>query len=139
MTGHKDRKARREKRLASGAQWLSGKDLSDEGQLIYRYRCHFIIDKYCAIADLCELHAFAPEREERYRSYLRNRQAYFQQATEKKRREKELQTVLDPEQDDWFYYIAGYTSGGAPYGITWDEAYSYGYIDEEEYQSHRLQ
>ena len=24
-------------------------------------------------------------------------------------------------QDDTFYYIAGYTSGGAPYGITWEE------------------
>ena len=25
------------------------------------------------------------------------------------------------DQDDIFYYIAGYTSGGAPYGITWEE------------------
>lgn len=25
------------------------------------------------------------------------------------------------EQDSSFYYIAGYTSGGAPYGITWEE------------------
>ena len=26
-----------------------------------------------------------------------------------------------PEQDDRFFYIAGYTSGGAPYGVTWQE------------------
>lgn len=26
-----------------------------------------------------------------------------------------------PEQDDCFFYIAGYTSGGAPYGVTWEE------------------
>ncbi len=26
------------------------------------------------------------------------------------------------EQDDYFYFIAGYTQGGAPYGITWEEA-----------------
>lgn len=25
------------------------------------------------------------------------------------------------EQDDRFYFIAGYTSGGAPYGVTWEE------------------
>jgi len=25
------------------------------------------------------------------------------------------------ESDDTFAYIAGYTSGGAPYGITWEE------------------
>ena len=31
---------------------------------------------------------------------------------------------LDPQivdQDDRFFYIAGYTSGGAPYGVTWEE------------------
>ena len=31
---------------------------------------------------------------------------------------------LDPEimdQDDRFFYIAGYTSGGVPYGVTWEE------------------
>ena len=25
------------------------------------------------------------------------------------------------EQDDTFFFIAWYTSGGAPYGITWEE------------------
>ena len=25
------------------------------------------------------------------------------------------------DQDDTFFYIAGYTSGGAPYGVTWEE------------------
>lgn len=25
------------------------------------------------------------------------------------------------EQDDRFFFIAGYTSGGAPYGVTWEE------------------
>lgn len=25
------------------------------------------------------------------------------------------------ESDDRFCYIAGYTSGGAPYGVTWEE------------------
>ena len=24
-------------------------------------------------------------------------------------------------QNDMFFYIAGYTSGGAPYGVTWEE------------------
>ena len=26
-----------------------------------------------------------------------------------------------PESDETFAFIAGYTSGGAPYGITWEE------------------
>lgn len=46
--------------------------------------------------------------------------------------------MLDPEQDEWFFYIAGFTSGGAPYGITWEQTYSYGCIDETEYDSHKL-
>ena len=25
------------------------------------------------------------------------------------------------DQDDTFFFIAGYTSGGAPYGVTWEE------------------
>ena len=25
------------------------------------------------------------------------------------------------DQDDRFFFIAGYTSGGAPYGVTWEE------------------
>lgn len=29
--------------------------------------------------------------------------------------------LLEPESDEHFAYIAGYTSGGAPYGITWEE------------------
>jgi len=36
-----------------------------------------------------------------------------------KKRAPEL--FLEPENDDHFAYIAGYTSGGAPYGITWEE------------------
>lgn len=33
--------------------------------------------------------------------------------------ERQVQEV--PEQDDNFFFIAGYTSGGAPYGVTWAE------------------
>lgn len=45
---------------------------------------------------------------------------------EKKRQQRELkkyQEILDryPDADDRFYYIVGYTSGGAPYGVTWEE------------------
>ena len=36
------------------------------------------------------------------------------------RRQKQKELPL-PEQDDTFFFIAGYTSGGAPYGVTWAE------------------
>lgn len=39
----------------------------------------------------------------------------------KKKYKKQQETYIEPTQDDNFYFIAGYTSGGAPYGVTWEE------------------
>lgn len=41
-----------------------------------------------------------------------------------RKRKKAKKAAQEPElleQDDRFFYIAGYTSGGAPYGVTWEE------------------
>ena len=38
----------------------------------------------------------------------------------RRRQKKEINDTL-PDQNDQFFYIAGYTSGGAPYVITWEE------------------
>lgn len=41
-----------------------------------------------------------------------------------KPRKKRAKKTVEPtllEQDDTFFFIAGYTSGGAPYGVTWEE------------------
>lgn len=37
--------------------------------------------------------------------------------------EKTYRTYLSfcLEQDDTFFFIAGYTPGGAPYGVTWEQ------------------
>ena len=45
------------------------------------------------------------------------------EAEHKKRKVKKEQEKYDrfPDSDDNFYYIAGYTSGSAPYGTTWEE------------------
>ena len=41
----------------------------------------------------------------------------------KKKKEKERleSSRVNPDQDDRFFFIAGYTSGSAPYGVTWEE------------------
>ena len=36
-----------------------------------------------------------------------------------------------PDSDENFYYIAGYTSGGAPYGITWEQAEAEGLLNKD--------
>jgi len=42
-----------------------------------------------------------------------------QRKPNKKKKSKEV--YEEPWQDDRFFFIAGYTSGGAPYGVTWEE------------------
>ena len=39
----------------------------------------------------------------------------------KKKQEARRQNLQSLDQDNRFFFIAGYTSGGAPYGITWEE------------------
>lgn len=34
-------------------------------------------------------------------------------------------------QDENFFFIAGFTDGGAPYGVTWEEAYADGLVEED--------
>lgn len=39
----------------------------------------------------------------------------------KKLKQRNIDLSMEDFQDDQFFYIAGYTSGGAPYGVTWEE------------------
>ena len=57
------------------------------------------------------------------------------QVSKKNKKQKKQYTYEEPypEQDEYFYYIAGYTSGGAPYGITWEEARRDGLVELEDY------
>lgn len=41
-------------------------------------------------------------------------------------------TSKHPDSDESFYLIAGYTSGGAPYGITWEQAEKEGLSKNQE-------
>ena len=49
-----------------------------------------------------------------------------------KKKEHETCEEFNPDQNEYFYYIAGYTAGGVPYGITWDEARRDGLLENEE-------
>lgn len=39
----------------------------------------------------------------------------------KRKKKKREPIATESWQDDRFFFIAGYTSGGAPYGVTWEE------------------
>lgn len=107
---------RHDARIRKARQWV----LTYQGSHIVRaYRKRFGVDTTCALKDLGEIGALSPEK-------LAVMQRAEQLRLERKRREreeKELQAFYDrfPNSNDYFYYIAGYTPGGAPYGITWEE------------------
>ena len=107
---------RREQRLRKARQWV----LTYTGAHIVRaYRKRFNVDYTCALADLEEIGALQPEK---LVILKQNEEIRLQ----KKRAEKEAGRVqefyeLFPDSDDRFMYIAGYTSGGAPFGTTWEE------------------
>lgn len=50
----------------------------------------------------------------------------------KKKRRRKVEREPEIEQDETFYFIAGYTSWGFPYGVTWEQAYEEGLLEEEE-------
>ncbi|MBS4535343.1 hypothetical protein GOQ29_06895 [Clostridium sp. D2Q-14] len=92
-----------------------------EGKNIVKgYSKWFGVDKVCAITDL-ELLGY--EVDSKYKEQILKQHKAKSKAGEKKKREEERE--LDPWQDSNFYFIAGHTSGGAPYEITWDLRFRY--------------
>ena len=106
---------KREQRMRKARQWL----LTYEGTKPVRaYRKKFNVDTACAVRELQEIgHEFKPGYVE---NLLKAEAARIEQL--KKTKEERLTEMNHNNfQNDTFFYIAGYTSGGAPYGVTWEE------------------
>ena len=107
---------RRAERLRKGRQWVA----AYEGSHIVRaYSDRFKVDVLCAMDDLGKIGALDPEKLEIMKQAEIQRREIRRQEREKRR----LQAFYDsfPVSDDRFYCVMGYTSGGAPYGVTWEE------------------
>ena len=117
---------KREPRLRKARQWLTAYD-GAETKILRKYRNKFKVDIPTALRDLQEIgHEF---KEGYAEAVLRGEEHRLHQKALKKQ-EQDGQTV--DWQDDRFYFIAGYTSGGAPYGVTWEEMGLEPYEDELE-------
>lgn len=92
-----------------------------EGEnMVKGYSKRFAVDLLCAIVELRMLGvSISKEREVEIRKTLQAREASIKH---KKRvaAENEFYETY-PDFDDNFAYIASYTPGGAPYGVTWEE------------------
>lgn len=106
----------RTKRLKLAPQWSS----SYEGKNPVRgYARHFGVDLICAITEMRMLGYRVPEEYE----LAVNRSFADRSLQRKKKREAKEAAANAPDDfsDGEFAFIAGYTSGGAPYGTRWEE------------------
>lgn len=120
----KKKQTKREQRLQAAKQWLPK---YDGKHIVKGYRKHFGVDIMCAITELQMLdYEFTPEYIECVKKTIEAERINRQE----KKEQKKLERFED--SDDTFYCIAGYTSGGAPYGITWEEMGLEPYSDVDE-------
>jgi len=107
---------RREQRLHKARQWV----LTYEGKHIVRaYRKRFNVDPSCAMKDLEAIGALSSEKLAEMRAAEEIRLQQRREERERKQAQEMAERHVD--QNGQFFFIAGYTSGGAPYGVTWEE------------------
>lgn len=111
------KRLKREARLQAAKHWLPK---YDGKHIVKGYSKHFGVNMLCAAL---ELRVLGFEISEHYIEQLKNIEVQKQKLKECKKRMKEEQDQEDMLEysDETFYFIAGYTSNGVPYGVTWDE------------------
>lgn len=116
-------------RKVKAEKWVAEYDGTPYGgDIIKAYRKKFAVDRMKAVTELQMLGvSLTKEQIDRekaavkaYQDIQKTKKAKRKRLREQRRMQKS--DIADySEQDDRFYYIAGYTSGGAPYGVTWEE------------------
>jgi hypothetical protein len=121
---------KKDARLQSARHWI----LSYTGnRIVHGYRKKYGVSLPCAAS---ELKLLGIEISDEYIAQLR----LVEENTRKQREHKALlkkQNEFEDRfsnSDETFYYIAGYTPGGAPYGVTWEEMgiEPFGEVNEKE-------
>ena len=107
----------RQGRLQSGKQWLQ---IYEGKNTITSYSNWFGVSEVCAILELRMLGQEIDEERLEKAKRTENNKAMSSAVAKKNKKERERHEVYE-NSDDNFYFIAGYTSGGFPYGITRDE------------------
>lgn len=105
------------RRLQSAKEWIkvySGK------HIVRSYSKRYGVDKICAIN---ELRMIGIHISSEYEAQVKQSIEALKKAKQLKKlkKEQELNAISGLESDDNFAFIAGYTSGGFPYGITHEE------------------
>lgn len=108
---------KRSSRLQAAKHWIPKYDGKN---LVSGYSNYFAVDKLCAVKELEMLgHTFSDKYKQELKDDMIRKQVNKERRTEHRKRELEMN--LSEESDETFAFISGYTSGGASYGITWEE------------------
>lgn len=110
----------REARLRKGAQWLTTYQGTPK-HMLKHYKERFHVDSVTASKDLQALGV--DYTQEQLDTIRRNEEERIRQkhVAKAKKEQERFAELYGDTCDDRFAYIAGYTSGGAPYGSTWEE------------------
>ncbi|HWT73214.1 MAG TPA: hypothetical protein VN258_00610 [Mobilitalea sp.] len=108
---------KKEARLQSAKSWISNYNGKN---LVRGYRKRYGVTLLCAAE---ELKILGIEVSDQYISQIKLAEENVRKQNAIKKRLKEEKKLQDlyPDSDGTYYFIAGYTSGGAPYGVTWEE------------------
>jgi hypothetical protein len=111
------KRMKRPQRLESAKSWL---ETYEGHKVVKAYRARYGVDFECAFTELEMLGVpIDPAYKERVLQSVAAQAAAAQRQKAEQRAEQERQAGI--ESDEQFAFIAGYTSGGAPYGLTWAE------------------
>ena len=108
-------------RLASAERWLPTQKRRTPVKIAKIYRKRFGVDWPCALAELPSLGIILDAKS--IASILQSASTPKPRRSKKKRKAHRTQNQGDglPDSDGTFAYIAGYTEGGFPFGVTWEE------------------
>ena len=110
----KNKQLRRTQRLSRGKTWLNNYKGED---IIEDYRKRYGVDLLCSVV---ELRLLGAEISEEYEHQLKQEEEYkrLSKKSKRKRNNQIEEDILDGFSDENFAFIVGYTSGGAPFGLT---------------------
>lgn len=114
-----------EERKPKASAWVESFDgTAYNGDIIKAYRKKFAVDRLTSCRELQLLGVeITPEQIAREKDAVKRHKQHLENRKKKKRLQRKAakQDNWNLDQDDQFFFIAGYTSGGAPYGVTWEQ------------------
>lgn len=104
-------------RLRSAKSWIK---TYSGNNIVKGYSKKYLVDKLCAVNELRMIGVDISDENEK--QLIKSMEAPSQQRLSfKKKWENELNALCGFESDENFAMIIGYTSGGFPYGVTYEE------------------